>query len=430
MSDQLGNITPTTQILEVSDKGVANGVASLDAGGKLPMSELPAGIAGGLTWKGTWNASTNTPALSSGVGTNGDTYRISVAGATNLDGITDWQIGDWAMFNGTAWEKMDNTDAVSSVYGRTGAVIAVSGDYNADQITETASNKIMTAAERTKLSGIATAATANAKAIASELNTGTNDVKFATALALEGSKYLGQSGAKVSATASGTNTYAATIAPAITAYAATQRFFIRFTNANTAAATLNLNGLGAKAITKNGTTALQAGDIKAGQIFLLAYDGTQFQILGSTNIAPAKSEGRMYWKENTGTMTLSSGDGWKKFTGMTSVAGTLTNFTHTSPNSLQYTGAATKTFLVTVAASIYYASGGAFLAAVGIMKNALDPADNAQNSMSVYSSDEPIGIIGQVTLATNDTISFAIKKFVGGSTNIASGFGNIHLIEK
>lgn len=51
--------------------------------------------------------------------------------------------------------------AVASVFTRTGAVVAVSGDYDADEIDETASNKIMTAAERTKLAGIETAATAD-----------------------------------------------------------------------------------------------------------------------------------------------------------------------------------------------------------------------------------------------------------------------------
>lgn len=119
------------------------------------------------------------------------------------------------------------------------------------------------------------------KATASDLNTGTDDAKFATSLALEGSKYLTQAGGKISATASGTDTYTATIAPAITAYAAGQRFFITFTNANTGAATINLNSQGAKSLKKNSSAALTAGDILAGQIILIAYDGTNFQIIGT-----------------------------------------------------------------------------------------------------------------------------------------------------
>jgi hypothetical protein len=79
-------------------------------------------LVGGATYQGTWNASTNSPALASGTGTKGYYYVVSVAGSTNLDGITDWKIGDWAIFNGTTWDKVDNTDAVSSVNGFTGAV--------------------------------------------------------------------------------------------------------------------------------------------------------------------------------------------------------------------------------------------------------------------------------------------------------------------
>ena len=56
---------------------------------------------GALNYQGTWNASTNTPTLASGVGTQGDYYVVSVAGSTNLDGITNWGVGDWAAFNGS-----------------------------------------------------------------------------------------------------------------------------------------------------------------------------------------------------------------------------------------------------------------------------------------------------------------------------------------
>jgi hypothetical protein len=81
-----------------------------------------ASVAGGLSYQGTWNASTNTPTLASGVGTNGYYYIVATAGSTNLDGITDWQIGDWLMFNGTVWQKIDQSNLVTSVNGQTGAV--------------------------------------------------------------------------------------------------------------------------------------------------------------------------------------------------------------------------------------------------------------------------------------------------------------------
>ena len=80
------------------------------------------GLIGGSTYQGTWNALTNTPPLTSSVGTSGYYYIVNVAGSTNLNGITDWNIGDWAIFNGGVWQKVDNTDSVVSVNGFTGAV--------------------------------------------------------------------------------------------------------------------------------------------------------------------------------------------------------------------------------------------------------------------------------------------------------------------
>jgi len=87
-------------------------------------------VAGGLDYQGTWNASTNTPALASGVGVNGYYYITATAGSTNLDGITDWQIGDWLLFNGTVWQKIDQSNLVTSVNGQTGAVSLTTTNIN------------------------------------------------------------------------------------------------------------------------------------------------------------------------------------------------------------------------------------------------------------------------------------------------------------
>jgi hypothetical protein len=103
------------------DAGLANGVATLDAGGKVPVSELPAAVLGALSYQGTWDAATNTPTLTSSVGTKGYYYVVSVAGNTNLNGITDWLVGDWAVYNGTVWQKVDNTDAGGDVVGPSSA---------------------------------------------------------------------------------------------------------------------------------------------------------------------------------------------------------------------------------------------------------------------------------------------------------------------
>lgn len=76
----------------------------------------------------------------------------------------------------------------------------------------------------------------------------------------------------------GTNTITGTSSVPFTAYVAGQTFRFVAAGTNTGATTLNVNALGAKAITKIGTNALEAGDIKAGAVYQVVYDGTQFQI--------------------------------------------------------------------------------------------------------------------------------------------------------
>jgi len=94
-------------------------------------------VSGTVNYDGTWDASTNTPTLNNppAASTKGDYYVVSTAG-TQFS-IT-FAVGDWIISNGTAWEKVDLTDAVSSVFGRTGAVVGVSTDYSAVGLTNTA----------------------------------------------------------------------------------------------------------------------------------------------------------------------------------------------------------------------------------------------------------------------------------------------------
>ena len=62
---------------------------------------------GALNFKGTWNASTNTPTIASGVGVKGDYFVVSVAGSTTIDGISNWGVGDWITYNGTVWQRVE-----------------------------------------------------------------------------------------------------------------------------------------------------------------------------------------------------------------------------------------------------------------------------------------------------------------------------------
>lgn len=99
-------------------------------------------LAGGLTLKGGWDANTNTPTLSNGGGggSTGDFYVVTVSGSTTIDGISSWVVGDWIVNNGTVWFKADHTDAVASVFGRTGIVTAQANDYTWAQIDKTTSS--------------------------------------------------------------------------------------------------------------------------------------------------------------------------------------------------------------------------------------------------------------------------------------------------
>jgi hypothetical protein len=119
--NNLAVINKTLTGLTVSGGTINSSDSILSAFGKL-QNQIN-GVVTGLDYQGTWNASLNIPNLVSGIGTNGDYYVVDVAGGTNLDGITDWNVGDWAIFNGNIWQKLDNSESVSSVNGLTGAVV-------------------------------------------------------------------------------------------------------------------------------------------------------------------------------------------------------------------------------------------------------------------------------------------------------------------
>lgn len=112
-----------------SEKGAANGYCPLGADSKVSTTYLPASVLGAANYQATWDATTNTPTIPAASTSNkGQYYVVATAGATNIDGITTWSIGDWIISNGSAWQKVDNTDAVLSVNGYTGAVTLAKGD--------------------------------------------------------------------------------------------------------------------------------------------------------------------------------------------------------------------------------------------------------------------------------------------------------------
>jgi len=121
-------------VVTVDAKGVVTGVSTTS-------------FQTGLDFQGTWNAATNTPTLASGTGTSGHYYIVDVAGTTNLDGITDWAVGDWAVFSGAVWQKLDQSNTVVSVNGQTGVVVLTAANVGAaataSATTATSANNVV-----------------------------------------------------------------------------------------------------------------------------------------------------------------------------------------------------------------------------------------------------------------------------------------------
>lgn len=130
-STSIKTVAGTGAFVPFGSVGAANGVAALDASGKVLVSALPAAITGALSYQGVWNAGTNTPTLTSGAGTKGFFYKVSVAGSSTLDGTSNWNVGDQLHFDGTTWDKIDGSaEAVTTVAGRIGAVVLSNTDIS------------------------------------------------------------------------------------------------------------------------------------------------------------------------------------------------------------------------------------------------------------------------------------------------------------
>ena len=110
-------IVPTVSALTAA---VADGAATLATGDQIYdfVTGQIANIPSGLSFEGNWNASTDSPDLSGATPDSGQFWIVSVAGNTDLDGITDWKVGDWAIYVSTGagadgWQKVDNTSTLS-----------------------------------------------------------------------------------------------------------------------------------------------------------------------------------------------------------------------------------------------------------------------------------------------------------------------------
>lgn len=122
-------------LIPLAQKGAINGVATLDAGGKVPVSQLPNSV---MELQGTYNATTNVPSLIDGTGNAGDVYEVTVAGTQDFgNGNIEFAVGDWVVYAADGkWYKSINSNEVTLVNGKKGVVV-----LDTDDIDEGAVNK-------------------------------------------------------------------------------------------------------------------------------------------------------------------------------------------------------------------------------------------------------------------------------------------------
>jgi hypothetical protein len=183
-TDELGNVIKTTYLEDVQyalasevdtdlsgkedkiNKGIPLGYAPLDINNKVPLVHINDALLGNVNYQGLWNQGTNVPNLDV-VQAKGYYFICSGLTETTRYGHK-FNTGDWIISNGVTWDKVDNTDAVSSVFGRTGNIIATNGDYNTGLVTEVANKNYQT--DNQKLFNDATSS------IQTQLNNKANDI--------------------------------------------------------------------------------------------------------------------------------------------------------------------------------------------------------------------------------------------------------------
>ena len=155
---------------KTANKAAANGYASLDANGKVPLAQISDTIIGQMVHAGEFNASTavatltangknilgatsatvtltnNTTAITGYAANQGNYYVTTTAGTF---ASIAFAVGDWLVANASGWAKVDNTDAVTSVAGKTGAVTLAKGDVGLGSVDNTAdANKTVLSAAK------------------------------------------------------------------------------------------------------------------------------------------------------------------------------------------------------------------------------------------------------------------------------------------
>jgi len=231
----------------------------------------------------------------------GSAGTISTRGVSRVDGVTSKTANKFAHSRGAS-VKITNLALLRVIRRLNGAEAFDSVDLTG--VNSISGLATPTSGETTKACNIAYAnalaiagapdATESVKGIVelatyAEALAGTDTGSTGASLVVKPSylaKLIQNSGWNYGVDAGAVDDYAITLTPAPTAYATGQGFVVKVNTANTGAATLNVNGLGVKAIKKNHDQDLEDGDVEAASYISVIYDGTNFELVGQQATMP------------------------------------------------------------------------------------------------------------------------------------------------
>jgi hypothetical protein len=138
-----GNVTndkiadATISVAKLASVNVADGLLQIGNDGKIAEGFLPSSIVGQVEYISVITAA-GAALLPAAGSTNKGHYYIASEdfdhGTYTAATGNGFKVGDWIISDGATWAKVDNTDAVSTVHGRTGSIVAVKGDYKANLV--------------------------------------------------------------------------------------------------------------------------------------------------------------------------------------------------------------------------------------------------------------------------------------------------------